>query len=79
MREARRHERADAFADLTEREMQILAGVVEGQTNKEIANALSLCEKTVRNHVSNILSKLYLTSRAQAAAYATRHRIKDYL
>jgi DNA-binding NarL/FixJ family response regulator len=79
MREARRHERAAAFADLTEREMQILAEVAEGQTNKEIANALSVCEKTVRNHVSNILSKLYLTSRAQAAAYTTRHRIKDYL
>ncbi len=79
MREARRHERTTAFAELTEREMQILAQVAEGQTNQEIASVLSLSEKTVRNHVSNILSKLYLTSRAQAAAYATRHRIKDYL
>lgn len=79
MREARRHERTTAFAELTEREMQILARVAEGQTNQEIASALSLSEKTVRNHVSNILSKLYLTSRAQAAAYATRYRIKDYL
>lgn len=79
MREARRHERTTAFAELTDRETQILARVAEGQTNQEIASALSLSEKTVRNHVSNILSKLYLTSRAQAAAYATRHRIKDYL
>jgi DNA-binding NarL/FixJ family response regulator len=79
IREARRHERATAFADLTEREMQILARVAEGQTNQEIASGLSLSEKTVRNHVSNILSKLYLTSRTQAAAYATHHRIKDYL
>lgn len=79
MREARRHERTTAFAELTEREMEILARVAEGETNQAIASALSLSEKTVRNHVSNILSKLYLTSRAQAAAYATRHRIKDYV
>jgi DNA-binding NarL/FixJ family response regulator len=78
VRDARRHERGTAFADLTEREMQILARVAEGLTNQEIANALSLSEKTVRNHVSNILSKLYLTSRSQAAAYAIRHRIKDH-
>ena len=79
MREMRRQERAHAFADLTAQEMQILARVAEGQTNREIGHALHLSEKTVRNYVSNILGKLHLTSRAQAAAYAARHRIEDYL
>jgi two-component system response regulator DevR len=79
MREMRRQERADAFASLTEQEMQILAHVAEGETNKEIGIALQLSEKTVRNYISIILSKLDLNSRAQAAAYAARHRIEDYL
>jgi two-component system response regulator DevR len=79
MREVRHRERAHAFANLTGSEMQILAHVVEGETNKEIGLALQLSEKTVRNYVSIILSKLGLTSRAQAAAYAARHRIEDYL
>lgn len=79
MREMRHQERAHAFANLTEQEMQILAHVAEGETNKEIGIALQLSEKTVRNYISIILSKLDLTSRAQAAAYAARHRIEDYL
>jgi two-component system response regulator DevR len=79
MREVRRQERAHAFAGFNAQEMQILARVAEGQTNREIGEALHLSEKTVRNYVSLILSKLDLTSRAQAAAYAARHRIEDYL
>jgi DNA-binding NarL/FixJ family response regulator len=79
MREMRQQERAHAFADLTAQEMQILARVVEGETNREIGAALQLSEKTVRNYVSIILGKLGLSSRAQAAAYAARHRIEDYL
>jgi DNA-binding NarL/FixJ family response regulator len=79
MREVRHQERAHAFANLTGSEMQILSRVAEGKTNKEIGLALQLSEKTVRNYVSIILSKLGLTSRAQAAAYAARHRIEDYL
>ncbi|MBU0492421.1 MAG: response regulator transcription factor [Chloroflexi bacterium] len=79
MREARQRDRASAFADLTAQEMQILALVAEGQTNREIGNVLHLSEKTVRNYVSEILRKLELTSRAQAAAYAARHRIEEYL
>jgi DNA-binding NarL/FixJ family response regulator len=59
--------------------MRILALVAEGQTNREIGIAVHLSEKTVRNYISDILSKLSLTSRAQAAAYAARHRIEDYL
>jgi DNA-binding NarL/FixJ family response regulator len=79
MREVRQLERADAFSDLSKREMQILALVAEGQTNREIADALHLSEKTVRNYVSVILSKLDLNSRAQAAAYAARNRIEDFV
>ena len=79
MREMRRQERAHAFADLTGQEMQILARVAEGQTNRQIGTDLHLSEKTVRNYVSEILGKLNVASRAQAAAYAARHRIEEYL
>jgi two-component system, NarL family, response regulator DevR len=79
MREMRRQEQANAFADLNTQEMQILAHIAEGETNREIGEALHLSEKTVRNYVSRILDKLNLTSRAQAGAYAARFRIEDYL
>jgi two-component system response regulator DevR len=79
VREATKREQAQAFACLTTQEMRILALVAEGQTNREIGIAVHLSEKTVRNYISDILSKLSLTSRAQAAAYAARHRIEDYL
>lgn len=79
MREVHRQERARAFADLNAQEMQILAGIAEGKTNREIGDALHLSEKTVRNYVSRILDKLGLSSRAQASAYAARFRIEDYL
>jgi two-component system, NarL family, response regulator DevR len=79
MREVRQQEWANAFAGLNAREMLILAHLSEGETNREIGAALHLSEKTVRNYVSDILSKLSLASRAQAAAYAARNRIEDYL
>ena len=79
MRQVRREERAHAFAGLTAQEMQVLARIAEGETNREIGEGLHLSEKTVRNYVSAFLNKLRLASRAQAAAYAARHRIEDYL
>jgi len=79
LRRMRERERAEAFADLSEQELRVLALVTEGKTNREIGEALYLSEKTVRNYVSDILTKLGHTSRAQAAAYAARHRIEDYL
>ncbi|MFZ5917973.1 MAG: response regulator transcription factor [Chloroflexota bacterium] len=79
VREAQRLERADAFADLSRQEMQILAYIAEGKTNGEIGKELHLSAKTVRNYVSELLGKLKLTSRAQAAAYAARHRVEDFL
>jgi two-component system response regulator DevR len=79
MREVRQQERAHAFADLSAQDMQILAAIADGQTNREIGTLLHLSEKTVRNYVSNILGKLEVASRAEAAAYAARHRIEDYV
>jgi NarL family two-component system response regulator LiaR len=56
--------------DLTQRELEILAMLTEGKTNKEIAKQLSLSEGTVRFHVSNILSKLGVNNRTEAASMA---------
>jgi NarL family two-component system response regulator LiaR len=57
---------------LTEREMDVLNLVAQGLTNQEIADQLVISEGTVRTHVSNILSKLHLANRTQAALYALR-------
>jgi DNA-binding NarL/FixJ family response regulator len=79
VRLATRQERAAAFGDLTEQELRVLGLVSEGCTNKQIAKALYLGEGTVRNYVSSILSKLGLTNRAEAAAYAVRHGLGEFL
>jgi len=57
---------------LTEREIEVLHLVAKGLSNQEIAGQLSIAEVTVRTHVSNILSKLHLANRVQAALYALR-------
>lgn len=57
---------------LTKRELDVLKWVAKGRSNLEIAGDLSISEATVRTHVSNILSKLHLASRTQAALYALR-------
>lgn len=79
MRKVAREEEASAFAELTQQEMHVLQLVAEGKTNREIAQALFLGEGTVRNYVSSILSKLSVANRAEAAAYAVGHNLKDYL
>ncbi len=79
VRRAAQREEAAAFADLTLQERQVLALIAEGKTNREIAQALFLGEGTVRNYVSSILSKLNVSNRAEAAAYAIEHNLKDYL
>lgn len=61
--------------DLTEREREVLALVARGFTNKQIAQELTMSEKTARNHVSHILEKLGLSRRSEAAAYAVEHRL----
>ncbi|WP_016907274.1 response regulator [Streptomyces xiaopingdaonensis] len=60
---------------LTEREDQVLELIADGRSNREIAKALVLSEKTVKTHVSNILMKLDLADRTQAALWAVRHGI----
>lgn len=57
---------------LTERETEVLRLLAQGQANKEIARSLNIAEKTVKVHVSNILSKLGVQSRTQATLYAIR-------
>ena len=79
VREAQRKDEQSAFNQLTEQEMRVLGLVAEGKTNREIAQQLFLGEGTVRNYVSSILSKLALTNRAEAAAYAVQHNIRAYL
>jgi len=79
VRRAVKEEEASAFANLSQQERHVLMLVSEGKTNREIAKALFLGEGTVRNYVSSILSKLSLTNRAEAAAYAVRHNIRAYL
>jgi NarL family two-component system response regulator LiaR len=57
---------------LTEREVEVLRLVAHGESNQELATSLGISEATVRTHISNILSKLHLASRTQAALYALR-------
>jgi non-specific serine/threonine protein kinase len=61
----------DAFDGLTEREREIALSIAQGRSNREIAEALVLSERTVATHVSNILAKLSFTTRAQIAAWAS--------
>jgi two-component system, NarL family, response regulator DevR len=77
IRNAGRLEEAGAFADLTDQERRVLAHVADGASNRQIADRMGLAEKTVRNYVSNILAKLALESRSQAAAYAIRNRLPE--
>lgn len=63
------------FTELSEREMEVLKLIADGLSNSEIAAQLIISEKTVKSHVSNILGKLHLGDRTQAAVYAWREGI----
>src|SRR5688500_19199585 len=67
----------DELAELTSQERKILMLVAEGKTNKEIAADVFLSDKTVKNYVSSILSKLNLQRRTQAAAFVARHHLGE--
>jgi NarL family two-component system response regulator LiaR len=69
------HPGEDSLADLSERELDVLRLVARGMSNKEIAKELVISEGTVKSHVSNILSKLHLAHRTQAALYALKRRL----
>ena len=77
LRRAAHAEESGAFGELTEQERRVLAHIAQGESNRQIADAMGLAEKTVRNYVSNILAKLALASRAQAAAFAIRNRLTE--
>jgi len=79
VRRAAKEEEASAFSDLTQQEKHVLILVSGGKTNREIAKELYLGEGTVRNYVSSILSKLNVSNRAEAAAYAVEHNLRDHL
>jgi DNA-binding NarL/FixJ family response regulator len=69
--------REDLTAELTSRELEVLRLVGAGKANKEIAAQLSISDRTARTHVSNILRKLGLSSRTQAALWAAREGLVD--
>lgn len=79
MRKAREAQHAAAFADLTPQELAVLALVAEGLTNRQIAVKLYLGEGTVRNYVSSVLAKIGASNRAEAAAYAVKHNINEFV
>ena len=62
---------------LTQRELEILAEIAQGENNKVIAEKLFLSEKTVKNHISSILRKIEVSDRTQAAIYAIKHNLVD--
>jgi two-component system, NarL family, response regulator LiaR len=70
-----RSQGVNPFTELSEREMETLHLIAEGLNNSEIAERLTISEKTVKSHVSNILSKLHLADRTQAAVYAWREGV----
>jgi DNA-binding NarL/FixJ family response regulator len=63
--------------ELTKREMEVLKEIASGKSNKEIATSLFITEKTVKTHVSNVLAKLELADRTQAALFAVRNRLVE--
>ncbi len=67
----------DEWAVLTQRELDVLRLIARGLPNKAIAGELGVSEKTVKTHVSNILAKLHLADRTQAALYAVRQRLVE--
>jgi DNA-binding NarL/FixJ family response regulator len=81
LRHARREEEqapaGDQAEPLSEREKEVLALIARGLGNREIAARLFVSEKTVKSHVANILQKLNVKSRTQAALYAMRHHMLD--
>jgi DNA-binding NarL/FixJ family response regulator len=79
VRQADEKEKASAFVNLSQQEKHVLLLVSEGKTNREIAKSLFLGEGTVRNYVSSILDKLEVSNRAEAAAYAVQHNLREYL
>jgi two-component system response regulator DevR len=79
VRETERKADEDAFRELSDREMDVLAPLARGKTNAEIGQLLNLSEKTVSNYVSTMLKKLNLSNRIELATYAVEHHLFDRL
>jgi NarL family two-component system response regulator LiaR len=75
LQELRRRPARDPLAQLSPRETDVLTLLARGRSNKEIATQLSISEETVKTHVSNILSKLHLADRTQAAIFGLQQRL----
>ncbi len=75
LEEMRRARGGDGVDPLSRREVEVLSELARGRSNKEIAKELSIGEETVKTHVSNILSKLHLADRTQAAIYGLQKRL----
>ena len=75
LQEMRRRRDRDPVDQLSPREVDVLTALARGRSNKEIAQDLSIGEETVKTHVSNILSKLHLADRTQAAIYGLQQRL----
>lgn len=73
MQRMRKPQKTELYEELTNREMEILLLMTEGKSNQEIADELYIALKTVKVHVSNILSKLQVQDRTQAVIYAFKH------
>lgn len=73
--QGRRGDALNPFTELSERELEVLKLIADGKSNAEMAAQLVLSEKTIKGHVSNILSKLHLDDRTQAAVYAWRQGV----
>ncbi len=70
-------EEKNLLADLTKRELDVLKEIAKGKSNKEIASSLFITEKTVKTHVSNLLAKLEVADRTQAALYAVKKQLVE--
>ncbi|WP_050616639.1 response regulator [Bacillus testis] len=75
MQRMRKPKQSELYEELTNREMEILLLMTEGKSNQEIADELFIALKTVKVHVSNILSKLQVQDRTQAVIYAFKHEL----
>ncbi|MEM8860717.1 MAG: response regulator transcription factor, partial [Chloroflexota bacterium] len=79
VRDSLEKQESAAFSELTKQEVQVLALMQEGKTNKQIGEEMFLSHGTVRNYVSNILGKLQVANRSEATAYAIRHNLTGYI
>ncbi|MGV2437674.1 MAG UNVERIFIED_CONTAM: LuxR C-terminal-related transcriptional regulator [Anaerolineae bacterium] len=77
MRRSAQNQHIDAFKELTAQELSVLNLVSQGKTNRQVAIELFLGEGTVRNYVSSIFTKIGVSNRAEATAYAIKHHIHE--